>query len=135
MNRDRRLRRERVWAVALGLIVIGGAAQAQTPGEVGKPAPTGPDTGTYTPRQIGNYDPKGMPVGSFRLFPDLELDEVFNDNIYATPSSQSPTAAFVQMIRPTLDLRSDWNSHMLNLFAKGAFGFYSSNSAQDYQDL
>lgn len=135
MNRDRRLGLERILATALGLVVIGGAVQAQTPGAVGRPAPTGPDTGTYAPRQIGNYDAKGMPVGSFRLFPDLELDEMFNDNIYATPNTQSPTAAFVQVIRPTLDLRSDWNNHMLNLFAKGVFGLYSTNSAQDYQDL
>ncbi|HEY4167666.1 MAG TPA: outer membrane beta-barrel protein, partial [Reyranella sp.] len=82
------------------------------------------------------YDAKGVAVGSFRLFPELELNEVFNDNIYATPNTQSPTAAFIQVVRPTLDLRSDWNNHMLNLFARGAFGFYSgNNSILNYQDL
>jgi hypothetical protein len=103
---------------------------------VNRPAPVGPESGTLQPQAIGNYEAKGMAVGSFRLFPDLELDEVFNDNLYATPAGQSPTAAFVQLIKPTLDLRSDWNNHMLNIFLRGGFGFYSGgNSILNYQDL
>jgi len=136
MNRDRRLGLERILATAVGLVMIGGAAHAQmTPGAVNRPAPTGPDSGNMAPQAVGNYDAKGMPVGSFRLFPDLELEETFNDNIYATPNTQSPTAAFVQLVKPTLDLRSDWSNHMLNLFAKGVFGFYSTNSTEDYYDF
>jgi hypothetical protein len=136
MNRDKRLGLERVLVTAVGLAVIGGTAQAQMPpGAVNRPAPTGPDSGNVGPQINPSYDVKGVPVGSFRLFPQLELNEVFNDNIYATPSGQAPTAAFIQVVKPTLDLRSDWNNHMLNLFARGAFGFYSTNSTENYQDL
>jgi hypothetical protein len=137
MKRDKRVGLERILVTAIGLVVMGGTAQAQmTPGAVNRPAPVGPDAGTYTPQAIGNYDAKGVAVGSFRLFPDIEFNEVYNDNIYATPTGQAATGAFVQLIKPTLDLRSDWSNHMLNMFARGNFGFYSVDSvSNNYQDL
>jgi hypothetical protein len=137
MNRDKRLGLEWIFAAALGLVVIGGAVQAQTPGAVGRPAPTGdrPNAGNVQTPTGENYDAKGLPIGSFRLFPDLELDEVYNDNIYATPNTAAPTASFVQLIKPTLDLRSDWSNHMLNLFARGSLGYYSASSILNYQDF
>jgi hypothetical protein len=138
MNRDRRLGLERILVAALGLVVIGGTAQAQmTPGAVNRPAPTGdrPNAGDVLNPAGESYDVKGMPIGSFRLFPDLELNEIYNDNIYATPNTAAPTASFVQLVKPTLDLRSDWSNHMLNLFARGALGFYSASSILNYQDF
>ena len=77
-----------------------------------------------------NYDAKGVRVGSFRLFPELELDEVYNDNIYA--ASTSTQGSLIQMIKPTLDLRSDWTRHMFNAFAKGSFGLYSVDNTNNY---
>src|ERR1700748_849853 len=110
MIRAKRLGLERILIATVGLVVMGGAVQAQAapPGAVNSPAPTGPDPETPQPQAIGHYEAKGVPVGSFRLFPDLELDEVYNDNIFATANTASPTASFIQMIKPTLDLRSNW---------------------------
>ena len=79
------------------------------------------------------YDPQGMPIGSFRLFPEIEFDEAYNDNVYATETGR--VGSFVQYIKPTLDLRSDWSQHMLNFFAKGNFGIYSVDSLNDFQDF
>lgn len=137
MNRDKRLGIERVLSVALGMVVLSEAAIAQVPTGVG---PTKreerPDERPPAARAAENYDASGVPVGSFRLFPDLELNEAFNDNVFATPNGVSgKTASFVQVIKPTLDLRSDWNNHMLNLFAKGAFGFYSASTNLNYEDF
>jgi hypothetical protein len=74
-------------------------------------------------------------VGSFLLFPTLEADEVFNDNIYATSAATGRTASFVQLIKPALDLRSQWSVHELNLFARGGFGFYAADGSQNFQDV
>jgi hypothetical protein len=122
---------------ALAVLLAGGSAYAQTPGAVGAPAQREERPGMQTApaRAAENYDAQGVPIGSFRLFPDLELNEVYNDNIYATANGVAGrTASFIQVVKPTLDLRSDWNNHMLNLFARGAFGFYSANSTEDYYD-
>jgi hypothetical protein len=123
-----------VAALAL-LAVVEGPAIAQVPGAVGQPTAR-PERPGETARPSENYDPKGVPLGSFKLFPDLELDEIFNDNIYATNASVGKVGSFIQQIKPTLDLRSDWNVHMLNAYAKAGFGFYSVDGAfNNFQDV
>lgn len=143
MNKSKLFRLERVIAIALGLGAAAGPAMAQTStggpttGSPGAPATREerPDLRPASARAAENYDAVGVPVGSFRLFPDLELDEVYNDNIYATSyGAAGKTGSFIQMIKPSLDLRSDWSNHMLNLFARGSFGLYSASSTEDYYD-
>ncbi len=134
---------ERVNATVGGAFVVAACiflgsvtSLAQTPGEQGQPAPRSdrPDLRPPAARQGENYDPKGVPVGSFRLFPELEMDEVYNDNIYATSPATGKTGSFIQQIKPSLNLRSDWSEHMLNMFATGSFGLYSLDSNNDYYD-
>lgn len=121
--------------VAIGIFpLLENAAIAQT-GVVGQPQQRPERPGQVAP-PAENYDPKGVPVGSFKLFPDLELDEIFNDNIYATNASVGKVGSFIQQIKPTLDLRSDWNVHMLNAYAKAGFGLYSVDGAfNNFQDV
>jgi hypothetical protein len=111
-------------------------AQA-TIGAPGRPATQQerPDLRSPAARAAENYDPVGVPVGSFRLFPELELGEAYNDNIYAVPSAQGKTSSFIQYIKPKLDLRSDWSQHMLNFFARGNFGIYSVDSLNNFWDF
>ena len=69
------------------------------------------------------------------LLPEIELDEVYNDNIFATPiGATGQTASFVQLIKPTLRLKSDWNQHALNFFARGSIGLFAATSIPNYTD-
>lgn len=114
------------------------SAMAQTTGSPGAPVvqQERPDTRPAGAIAAENYDPKGVPVGSFKLFPELELDEVYNDNIYATNTGASGrTASFIQLIKPSLNLRSDWNNHMLNFFAKGNIGLFSASNTPNFSDF
>jgi len=121
------------------LVSIGQAAMAQqTPGSPGAPAvrPERPDTRSPATQAAENYDPKGVPMGSFKLFPELELDEVYNDNIYATNlGAAGRTGSFIQLIKPSLSLRSDWNQHALNFFAKGNIGLFSVSNTPNFTDF
>jgi hypothetical protein len=120
------------------VLVCGQAAMAQqSPGAPGAPAQRGerPDERPAAARQAENYDPIGVPVGSFRLFPELELDEAYNDNVFATPAgTPGQTASFAQLIKPSLRLASDWNRHMLNIFATGSFGIFTATSLPNFND-
>ena len=127
--------------VAAG-VAFAGSALAQTPAATGPQGQPGQQVQPVDPRiqadapVLGpNYEPKGIPLGSFRLFPALELDEVYNDNIYAVPTSSGKTGSFIQVIKPTLNLRSTWSQHMLNAFATGGFGIYGVDSLNNYQDF
>src|SRR5476651_1725148 len=103
-NRKRRLLGG-ILLLAVG-VAFSGAVFAQTPGAVGQPAaPVDPRIQAQAPAIGENYDPKGMPLGSFQLFPALELDEVYNDNIYAVPTASGKTGSFIQVIKPSLNLR------------------------------
>lgn len=134
MNIDKGLLLGGISFVALA-VAGSGAAMAQT-GAVGQPTQRQDRPDVRTPAAVAaeSYDPRGVPVGSFRLFPELELDEVYNDNIYAVSNGTGKTGSFIQLIKPKLDLRSDWSRHMLNLFARGSFGIYGTDSLNDYQD-
>ena len=68
----------------------------------------------------------GIPLGSFQLFPTLDFRVGYNSNAFATQTQQTGSA--YEAIRPSLDVRSDWNNHMLNFGAYGAFGFYNNAS-------
>lgn len=129
--------------VALGLATwtTGAAAQApsgttsQVPAEQRVAPPPGQDNLTPRERAAENYNAPGVRVGSFLMFPTLEADEMFDDNIYAASPSTGITGSFVQVIKPSVELRSQWSQHMLNLFARGAFAFYSAAASQNYQDV
>lgn len=123
---------------ALCFALAQSALAQQPPGAAGAPTvrQERPNTQSPTAAAAENYDPKGVAMGSFRLFPTLELDEVYNDNIYATNFGQAGrTASFVQLIKPSLDLRSDWNQHMLNFFAKGNFGIFTATPTPNFADF
>jgi len=128
-------------SVGFGFLLGGNAANAQmlpkTPDmpDVGRPQPD-QDERARAAQAAQTYDPAGIPIGSFRLFPAIELDETYNDNIYATPYGVAgQTASFIQVIKPSLELRSDWNNHMLNFYALGSFGIFAGHSNADYQDF
>ena len=105
--------------VALGIVSTSELAFAQAPaGAVGTPQQRQerPDQSAPAARTAEDYKPKGVPVGSFRLFPDLELDEVYNDNIYATSTGQpGKSSSFIQNIKPVLNLNSDWNLSLIHI--------------------
>lgn len=117
-------------------MAAGGVAHAQTssPPVVG-PTPRAERPDDRTARDFEAYKPLGVRLGSFLLFPSLEADETVNDNIYATSAATGRTASFVQIIKPALELRSQWAVHELNLFARGGFGIYGTDASQNYQDV
>lgn len=125
-------------AVALaGLSLIDEAVAQIVPGSPGPPPPRPerPDTRPAAATEGERYEPIGVQVGGFRLFPALELNEGFNDNVFATPVANGQTPSFIQIIKPGLELRSTWSNHMLNFRATGAFAFYTAAPIQNYQDF
>src|SRR5271163_1858458 len=111
---------------AMGLALPPVAARAQT--DIPPPAPVqppvGPTTPTQRPEDAGpplergasvldrprpEYDPLGLRLGSFFLYPKLELGELYSDNVFATQSNKKTD--FITVVSPTLDLRSNWSQN------------------------
>ena len=83
---------------------------------------------------LGQRSPSelGMSLGAFTLYPQVDLLVGFDDNVFATPAPAIGSAFTV--IRPQLELRSEWLNHYLRLLAGGGFGFYAAAPTQNFQN-
>ena len=102
-------------------------------GQVTSPVISPPPPGDVIPDNVPADTELGIPLGSFRLYPTLDVRAGYDTNVFASRRQQSGSA--YEAIRPSLDVRSDWNNHMLNFGAYGAFGFYNSAASQNYQNF
>jgi hypothetical protein len=144
-------------ASALLLVLGAGAASAQTPPIAGATPvpglrtaprpPVAPTVPELRPEPFGYYlqrgqsvterprpelDPLGIHAGGFFIYPRAELDQVYNDNIYASGSGRVDD--LITVISPSVDVRSNWSNHALNAEAGVSSGFYWDNSSENYTD-
>ncbi|RUP09481.1 outer membrane beta-barrel protein [Hyphomicrobium sp.] len=77
------------------------------------------------------YDPVGIKVGSFVLFPEVEFGASYYSNVFHAPGSPSDWAMDV---KPGARLVSNWGTHALELRAVGALSFYDDFPTEDDRD-
>src|SRR5262245_16215945 len=65
-----------------------------------------------------DYDPNGLRLGGFLLYPELSVQSVYDSNVFADENHTHDDVIFTAT--PAFRLQSDWNVHML-----GAEGFVS----------
>lgn len=80
----------------------------------------------------GPYDPVGFRAGPIFFFPSVSVQGMYNDNIYAEQTDKRADELLV--IRPELQVQTDWSRHELQLYAMGEFGLYEDFTDEDYQD-
>lgn len=80
----------------------------------------------------GPYDPVGFRAGPIYFFPSVAVQGIYNDNIYAEETNKRGDEILV--IRPELQVQTDWSRHELQLYAGGEFGMYETFTDEDYQD-
>jgi hypothetical protein len=100
----------------------------QAPAAPGQPVLAGQ---TVTQRPRPELDPTGLHVRDFFWFPEAELDEAFNNNIFATPSPT--TSDFITLVQPRFDLLSSFPQNALNLHGGAALQFYARDPSQNTQ--
>lgn len=80
-----------------------------------------------------DYDPVPVTVGSFNLFPSLEVGAAYDSNIYATPATGRADDE-ITSLRPTLNAVSTWSRHALAFTASGDSNFFASHTKEDYNN-
>jgi hypothetical protein len=91
-----------------------------------------PDATSATGGSAGGGNELGISVGAFTLYPQLDLNLGYDDNVFAT--STATTASALAVVRPALELKSEWLNHSLRLVASGGFGFYANAPTQNFQN-
>lgn len=74
------------------------------------------------------YDPIGVRVGSFVLFPEMEIGGNAFSNVFRAPRARSDVSFDV---RPSARLVSNWRRHALEFNARGAFSFYNEFTTEN----
>jgi uncharacterized protein (PEP-CTERM system associated) len=72
-----------------------------------------------------------LPIGSFVLYPKIELDGEYDDNVFRTRNNTQ--GDFIFRVRPGLSLTSDWSVHAMELYAQGEIGRYADFSSENYE--
>lgn len=70
------------------------------------------------------YDAVGIPMGSYRLYPELDVSAEYNDNIFATNTGEQSDTIF--HVDAKADLRSQWANHELDFSLEVPSDIYSS---------
>lgn len=86
-------------------------------------------------RERPDYEPNGIvlgPLSSFLIFPGLDATVVATDNLFGSPDNEVSDQIF--LLNPKIAMRSDWDSHALNLSAEATNATHVDNSSEDWLD-
>ena len=100
---------------------------------VGAPAFAQTDSRTTTvmDRERPELDALGAKAGGFTLYPSVEIDQTYNDNIFATQNGEIDD--FITTIRPAVRIESDWNQHYLGFNGSADVVRYWDNGQEDHE--
>jgi len=65
------------------------------------------------------YEALGTSIGTFSLFPRLQLDNEYSDNVFAVETG--PVSDWAFHARPSATVNSNWSRHQLNAYVRGDF--------------
>ena len=140
----RATRAQLVWSPLLGWVLLSCAVTAAY-GQAETPSPARQTLDQQTP-QVDIPDPAasgggasvergnelGTSLGAFTLYPAMDISAGYDDNVFATAAPTTGSAFF--LVRPSLELKSEWTNHQLRVLASGGFGYYVSAPTQNYQN-
>ncbi|MFZ2587030.1 MAG: outer membrane beta-barrel protein [Alphaproteobacteria bacterium] len=73
--------------------------------------------------------PLGVRAGSFVVTPKADLEETYNDNVYATKNNTK--SDFITTVRPEVAVQSNWSRHALNALARAEMNKFADNSSEN----
>lgn len=82
---------------------------------------------------VGPYDPIGLRVGQFFIFPSLSVSETYDDNVFATDDDEDDD--FITNIEPEFLVESNFTRHALRLRLGSDVAFHVSETDENYQDF
>lgn len=111
--------------------------RVQPDGTIDLRNPIGPSKGAVAGQSIAqrprpDYDPIPYDVGSFQMFPSIEVGPVFDSNIYAQKTGKK--SDYIWTVRPGVSLISNWGRHALQFGAQGDLGFGTFHPKENYYD-
>lgn len=109
-------------AIAVALGSVGEVhAQSQNPTE------------PVAERSRPDFDPRGLRLGGFLLFPSVTVGMLATDNIFASNTGEESDIALT--ISPQAELRSQWSRHQLNAAIGVNIAQFNDFDTENYEDF
>jgi hypothetical protein len=109
------------------------ASGAANPTSLLTPDVTEPERQGVLDRPRPDFDALGLRAGSFLAFPNAEVTENYDSNVFATTNSVK--SDFFTELRPGLSLRSDWNNNALTFDVSGDIKRYAKLVSENVSNL
>ena len=75
---------------------------------------------------------RGIPLGDFLIYPEAQVSEFYDNNIFATKTGEQND--FVTVIAPQVFVASNWARHSLNFQAHGDVTLYNEHTKENSTD-
>jgi hypothetical protein len=122
-----------IGAALVSIASIGGALAQEAGPSIQSPEATLPERQSVLQRPRSDYDPLGIRMGSFLVFPSVGLGETYDSNVFATTSNTKDD--FYTTVSPNVTVRSDWNVHALGFSAGSVTKRYASLVSENVTNL
>jgi hypothetical protein len=80
-----------------------------------------------------DYDPLGIRLGGFLLYPSLGVGETYDSNVFVTQSAV--VSDFFTTLTPAVQLRSDWNRDALNFSVNDMTRRFVTQASESYSNV
>ncbi len=87
---------------------------------------------TVVERRRPDYDPAGIQLGAFRLFPLLEVTGRYNDNLFAENTNEDDDLSAILM--PELRLKSEFGIHEIRARLAGEFVRFRDQVSENHEN-
>lgn len=88
---------------------------------------------TVANRPRPELDPLGIRAGGFLFFPAVAVEQYYDDNLFATETGKVDD--FITVVKPSLEITSEWEIHELSVRGEGAIGRYADRLTENYADF
>jgi hypothetical protein len=78
------------------------------------------------------YEALGLSLGTFAVFPSVQVDAEYNDNIFAVSSGAD--SDWIVRLKPEVQIASGWSRHSLEAYARANISRYQDFDAEDFED-
>jgi VanZ family protein len=75
----------------------------------------------------------GMLLGGFILYPQIQTDYIYDDNIFRT--NNNPTSDQIIDVKPSMRVATNWNRHLIGIGADAGIGTYLDETRDDYKNF
>ncbi len=122
----------------LALATAGGAQAQTTAGSLTSAQNQGGDlfardrNVSVRERPRPEYEALGLTLGTFAVYPLVQLDAEHNDNIFAVASGAD--SDWIVRIKPEVSLESGWSRHALNLYGRANISRYQDFDEENFED-